>query len=244
MWSRPLGRRALCYASIALLAQGCASAYRPSTATDARLPRTASVDSTTSTGFLSPISLQIAGVMQMTEVRSALLQNTPLDRAVSLAGLDVVAAPRGRGVGVAARVMQSTGGTGDLAATELGVLVGGRRLLAEAAYVRRAGYSFESGYLHDSTHTFMRAGLRWRDVLGNSPFRLGFRAGFYLPPGEGAPEDRLEGWEGETTLAMQFKRVPLSAQLGYRLERFRVSGMEQEVSALMLGMVYTPGARP
>ena len=163
---------------------------------------------------------------------------------VSLAAVEFAALPRRRGVGAEVRVLQSTGSGADLQQLEAALLVGARNLLVEGAYVRRTGYSVATGFLHDSTHSFARIGLRWAAPLGNSPFAIGFRAGYYLGAGESDPVEAMKGWEGESSVRMAFRKLPVSAQLGYRLQRFYVSGLEQEVSSLMLGTVYTFGGAP
>jgi hypothetical protein len=187
------------------------------------------------------LHVQVSGTMHLAEQRSALLANPADDRMVSLGGFELTAWPQRRGLGASARVLQSTGTAPDLGQMEAGLLIGGPTLVAEGTYVRRTGYSSRTGVLHDSTHTFVRAGVRWNTPLGNTPFAIAFRAGYYIGSGETNPVESLKGWDGETSVRIGIRGSGVSALLGYRMERFYVSGVEQEVSALLLGTTYTFG---
>jgi hypothetical protein len=192
----------------------------------------------------SPVFLHFAGLLHASEVRGSLVGGAPVTpRAVALGGADFTLQPRNGGIGLAARVTQSDLGAGDLGSIEGGVLLGSPAFAVEGAYVMRNGYSVESGLSHDSVHTFGRGGVRMRGILGNSGAAVHFRAGYFVPIGQSFDADALQGWEGESTLSWTLPRFPLTIQAGYRLERFFVSGLEQEVSALVVGGGFTFGAR-
>lgn len=183
--------------------------------------------------------------MHVAEVRSGLQTGPTVEpRAVALQGVDVVLLPRRGGIGLAGRLTQSPLGATDLGGVEAGVLVGSPGFAIEGAYAMRNGYSHASGLAHDSVHVYLRGGFRSRAILGNSGFAVGFRTGYFVPMERGdVPEEDIQGWEGETFVTWAAPRVPVSAIVGYRLERFSVSGVEQEVSALVVGAGFTLGAR-
>jgi hypothetical protein len=186
----------------------------------------------------------ITGLLHASDVRSGLTTGVLAHaRTVALQGVDFLVQPLSGGVGLAGRLTRATTGVGDLASLEGGVLLGAPGFSLEAAYVRRAGYSPTSGLMHDSTYVFGRVGIRMRSTLGNTGFALGGRAGAFIPVGDEGSEDSARGWEGETSVQWVGRRFPLGVHVGYRLERFAVAGMEQQVSALILGSGIILGGR-
>ncbi len=158
----------------------------------------------------------------------------------TLSSLDLtVQRARGGGLGVAVRSIAGD----DNAPTylDVGLLMGSRRLALDLGAAQRTGFDslgFGGGGAYDSTYTFARAGFRSRANLGNTDFSVQFRALYYIgiPLGDDAlPKDNLEGWSGETGLSWTWKRFPLTANLGYRIERFKVFAVEQESSAFTIG---------
>jgi hypothetical protein len=189
----------------------------------------------------------VIGTLHASEVRSTLVTSTPLpQRRVALKGVDVILHPRAGGIGLWGRMgiaETPSAGKQDLGNLEVGVGLGGVPFAVELGYVRRNGYSITTGYAHDSTHAFLRAGVRMRGVLGNTGFALSFRGGVY---GGDPREDDVEtaaGWEGETAITYIAPVVPFSMRIGYRIERFLVAGFEQEVSSLVIGSGITFGGR-
>lgn len=242
--ARPL--RALVVASFTALAlSACGGAPVATVPVPAGAPAGATASAPARPPRRSPVFFHVVGTMHATQVRNA-LRTGPMSepREVALQGVDVVLQPRAGGVGIAGRLTQSPLGAKDLGNMEAGLLFGSPGFSLEAAYATRNGYSVESGMAHDSVHVYVRGGLRMRAILGNSGFAVGFRAGYFLPP-EQKPLDgeNLEGWEGETYLTWVAPRFPISALVGYRIERFAVAGHEQESSALVVGGGFTLGGR-
>jgi hypothetical protein len=153
---------------------------------------------------------------------------------------------KGNGVGVTARLI--AGGNNSPQYTELGFLLGSRQLAADLGVAMRRGYDFFSTGIYDSTHTTARIGVRSRVNLGESGFSLQARAGKYI----GFPEPRNlpnravpQGWNAETGVSWTWPgRIPFTANLGYRIERFRAWNFEQEVSSLTFGTGILLGRRP
>jgi len=221
----------LAIASLLLLASGF------SLGAQAHVPRGAA-DSTAQSRlvFSATVGLQSA------EVRSSLLQSLPLaQRAVAMRAVDVSLHRTGGGVGLHGRFLQSTLGQEDLTLAEVGVLAGFPSFSVEASYLTRTGYSPESGLLHGESYRLGRAGIRSVRALGNSPFRVSFRGGVYVPTEVRARAAEASGWEGESLLLLRSLRTPLQLSVGYRLERLRVADLEQEVSALLLGFGFAFG---
>ena len=152
----------------------------------------------------------------------------------------------GKGVGVTARLI--TGGRNSPQYTELGFLAGSRQLAADVGVATRRGFNLRGGGVYDSTHTMARFGVRSRVNLGESGFSLQTRAGRYLsfPEPRNAPSRSLpHGWNAETGVSWTWSgRTPFTANVGYRIERFRAWNFEQEVSSLTFGTGILLGRRP
>jgi len=175
-------------------------------------------------------------VGQSALVRASLLQGTPPpERTVALRGIDLSIRPRQFGIGVHARLAQSSLGAADLSVAEIGATLGVPAFSLEATFAQRAGYSPNTGLMHDESYPYVRAGLRFQRMLGTSRFSVFFR-GAALFGTDASLVEPVEGWDGETQVAWTARRIPLRAMLGYRLERFAVAGVEQEVSALLFGV--------
>ncbi|MEX2181755.1 MAG: hypothetical protein WD771_06910 [Gemmatimonadaceae bacterium] len=146
---------------------------------------------------------------------------------------------RGGGLGLAAR--RIAGGDDAPTYQEVAFLMGSRRFALDLGAAQRTGFdslTFGGGGDFDSTYTFARAGFRTRANVGNTDFSVQLRALYYIgiPLGDDAlPKDELEGWSGETGLSWTWNRFPLTLNLGYRIERFKVFAVEQEVSAFTIG---------
>lgn len=142
---------------------------------------------------------------------------------------------RGGGLGIAIR---SVGGEEAAEYAEAAFLMGSRVFALDLGAATRTGFNTFTGGAFDTTYTFARAGFRSRANLGNTDFSVTMRGLYYIglptPEEEALPSD-LEGWSGETGLSWTWNRFPLTANLGYRIERFRVFAVEQEVSSLYFG---------
>lgn len=177
--------------------------------------------------------VSIAALAHQARVRTALDALMPPERAVSQVGVELGAPTFWRPMRVAARVLRATRAD-DLASLDAGVVIGGRFVALEAAYATRGSYSPTSGLAHARTASFARAGLRGRLALGATGFAMHLRGNAYLPTG-----DDVEGWDGESGLTFSTPSWPVTATLGYRLERFRIFDVEQEVSSLTFGLGFT-----
>ena len=188
----------------------------------------------------SPVHFLFFGVQQSASVRTA-AAGIITESNVGLTGVELLLQPRKGGVGMTARML---GRPDELNYLDGSILLGTRVFSVDLAYVMRAGPDPLVPVNLDSTYSFGRAGVRSRANLGHTGFTLNFRAGYYVPiPEVTAKVAGLEGWEGETGLSWTWSRFPLTAALGYRLERFKIYSVEQEVSALTLGVGVAFGRR-
>ncbi len=181
----------------------------------------------------SPVHFLLFGYTQSAEVRTTNGTATQ-DASGSIGGVEFLLTPRNGGIGVHGRMLSTDGPQ----IMEGGLLIGSRRFSLDLAYQMRNGYSPDGVGItnFDSTYAFARGGFRSRANLGNTGFTVGLRAGYYVAiPSDEDPGPELEGWEGETQLAWSWSRFPLTLLMGYRIERFLVWDIEQEVSAFSIG---------
>lgn len=198
--------------------------------------------------------LHIAVVGQSARVRTARLGTVLPERDVSLRGIDARVRVRGP-LSIALRFHQSTLGGDDLTYSDVSALyalgglierVGGVAardavgdVAAELAYGSQAGYELTTGLAHGERHRFARLGVRASTPLAGSPLSLEVRMSHYLPAGsDGASEDRLSGFDGETAVRWTFAQWPADVALGYRLGRLDVYRAAQEVSSLRLEVAW------
>ncbi|HET8771557.1 MAG TPA: hypothetical protein VFM71_11295 [Gemmatimonadaceae bacterium] len=145
-----------------------------------------------------------------------------------------------RALRVHGHVLTSTQGQNDLRSLDVGLTLGpflARALVLEAAFAQRASYAPETGLAHGRVAEFARVGARVRVPLGRSGFALHVLGSSYLATNE--PEDAddaVTGWLGESSVSYRVRRFPVTAMLGYRIERFRVFTVEQEVSSLTFSL--------
>lgn len=166
----------------------------------------------------------------------------PPERMVSLAGVAASYRLPGGRYDVAVRLRKSTL-AGDLAFGDAAVSRRFGALGAEVGFGWRRGYDAASGALHGATHTFVRIGGGWRDVIDATPLTLEARLGAYLPTGPAAlPGGALSGWDGESSVRVAIGATAFDALVGYRFERFAVDRLVQEVSLLRGGVVWRWGA--
>ena len=181
----------------------------------------------------SPVHFLLFGYTQSAEIRTTDGVITA-DESMSLSGVEFLLTPRNGGIGLHGRMLSSDGP----ALLEGGLLIGSRRFSLDLAYVMRDGFNPDSPIPvnFDSTYAFARGGFRSRANLGNTGFTVGIRGGYYVGiPSDEDPGPELEGWEGESQLAWSWSKFPLTVLMGYRIERFKVWGIEQETSALTFG---------
>ncbi len=180
-----------------------------------------------------PVDLQVYPVTQSAR-RQAIApgEDAPVSSSSTIRGIEAFLLPSGGGLGIFGRHHTSSlGDTNAPLLQEAGILIGDGGFRLEAAYSARRHLP------QDSVIPFIRGGFAATSVLGTSGVALRLRAGYFVPVDrlQGDSQD-TEGWEGETTLTYTWDRLPLSAQLGYRMERLRVVDFEEETSALTLGI--------
>ncbi len=142
---------------------------------------------------------------------------------------------RKSGAGLAIR---SIGGEDAYEFTEIAILFGSRRFSVDAGAASRTGYNELTDNLNDTTYRFARVGARSRLNLGNSDFSVTLRGAGYIripTPEEEALPSKLTGFSLESGLSWTWAKYPVTANLGYRLEKFNVFGVEQETSSLIIG---------
>jgi len=177
--------------------------------------------------------------------------SNPVSPAASTAvlSLDFALQPvQGNGIGVAGRLI----GLGENAPgfAEGSLLLGSRRFAVDLGIGSRTGADpdkpDENPY--DLAFRFAKIGVRSRLNLGQSPFSVQFRAARHVGIGAnevdsnfGAP-DAL-GWAGETQLSWTRIGSPFTASVGYRIDRFEAYRIEQEMSALTVGVGMVFGRR-
>jgi hypothetical protein len=184
--------------------------------------------------------ISIAALAHQARVRSALGNLMPPERSVPQMGLELGVPTFWEQLRVHGRLLRATGGGDDLHSMEAGLLLTSRFVGVEASYAQRGSYSPSTGLAHGRVAEFGRAGVRTQMGLGGTGLSLHLRANAYLPTWRAAsPDDDVEGWDGETGLTYATSALPVSATLGYRLERFRIFGVEQEVSALTFAVAFT-----
>jgi hypothetical protein len=184
--------------------------------------------------------VSIAALAHQARVRSALGSLMPPERSVPQMGLELGAPTFWAPLRVHGRLLRATAGSDDLHSMEAGLLLTNRFIGVEASYARRGSYSPSTGLAHGRIAEFGRAGLRTQMGLGGTGLSLHLRANAYVPTWRAeSAEDDVEGWDGETGLTYAAPTLPVSATLGYRLERFRIFGVEQEVSALTFAVAFT-----
>lgn len=167
----------------------------------------------------------------------------------ALIALDFALQPVERnGIGVAGRLI----GMGEDAPgfAEGSILLGSRRFAVDLGLGSRTGPDpdkpDENPY--DILFPFAKIGVRSRLNLGQSPLSVQFRAARHVGIGAnefdsnfGAPD--AAGWAGETSVSWTRPGSPLTASLGYRIERFEAYRIEQQLSALTVGVGMVFGRR-
>jgi hypothetical protein len=153
----------------------------------------------------------------------------------------------GSGLGIAIRAIKSDEA---YEYQELALLMGSRRFALDLGVATRTGFdslNLGGGGAYDSLYIFPRVGFRSRANIGATDFSAQFRALLYVPlPSldDALPESEFAGWSAETGLSWTWNRFPLTANLGYRIERFRAFGREIETSSMILGAGVVFGRRP
>jgi hypothetical protein len=179
-----------------------------------------------------PVELQVTQVYH--NVKQYVVdgkRQTPEPRAGSLQGVEGVLLGKNSGVGLFGRYLSGTvGPVSGQHVREGGILLGSHDFRIEVGYAERLGA------LTDTTYRIVRGGFTGTSDLGTSGLAIRLRANVLVPferlNGEAK---RTLGWEGETGIAYTWNRVPLTASVGYRLERLFDLPRDQELSGLVIG---------
>lgn len=177
-------------------------------------------------------------------VRSALGALLPPERRVSQLGAEITLPSPWRVMRVEARFLRSSRGSSDLRSIDAGLIVGWRAFGVAAAYGQRGSYDPASGLAHTRDAEFGRLGARLASGEANSSFIVHLRGDGYIPTqATDSSANALSGWDAEGGVTWRRRGHPLTASVGYRLERFRIFGVEQEISALTVALGVAFGGR-
>lgn len=189
-------------------------------------------------------TFEVRAITHQARVRSALGTIVPPERAVPMYGFELVLPTGWRPLAIEGRFLRSAHGRADLRSRDLGLTLGSEVFRLAAAYGDRGSYEPASGLAHHRDAAFIRVGVRigWRP--SGSGLLLRLHADHYLPLRAGdVPPPGLRGTEVATAITYRPLRLPMTASIGYRLERFRIFRVDQEVSALTLALGYAVGGR-
>lgn len=195
----------------------------------------------------SPVHVALMADAHDSRIRTATAGVAANEEAVGLVSLDLTVQPaEGNGLGFAARAIG--GGESAPNLTELGVLVGSRRLAVDVGIGTRSAFDPDDpDDPYEVPYPIARLGIRSRMDLGQSPFSVHFRAARHIGIGGEADDDlgspRAGGWNAETALSYTARRFPVTGNLGYRIERFEVFNRDQEVTSLYVGVGVLFGRR-
>lgn len=188
-------------------------------------------------------TLTLRVVSHQALVRSALDNLVPPERRVSLTGAEVLIPTPWSALHVEARLLQSDRGDPDLRFLDAGLVLGWPVVGFAAAYGQRGSYDPSTGHAHARDADFGRVGVRLR-ASPRAAFSLHLRGDAYVPiSAEDSPAEGLRGWDAEGGVTWRARELPFTASLGYRLERFHIFGVDQEVSALTVGLGLAFGGR-
>jgi len=177
-------------------------------------------------------------------VRSALGDLLPPERRVPQMGIELTLPTPWRALRAEGRFLRSDRGSLDLRSIDAGLVVGGRVLGVAAAFGQRGSYDPGTGFAHGRDAEFGRLGVRLRFGAPDAHFILHLRGDGYVPFDAAENSgDALSGWDAEGGVTWRTRKLPVTASLGYRLERFQIFGAEQEVSALTLALGVAFGGR-
>lgn len=154
---------------------------------------------------------------------------------------------RGIGLGAAGRLIGIGGDAPRL--IEGSLLLGARTIALDVGLGSRTGPDPDKPDEDPfkESFPFAKLGVRSRWNLGQTPFAVQFGAARYMgingQSDNNAGASAAGGWAGETTLSWTQPGSPFTASAGYRIDRFESYGMEQEVSALTVGLGVVFGRR-
>ena len=182
--------------------------------------------------FEGHVSLQTQSFRLLSSIR-----NRATEFHATASGIEATIFAPTRRLGVQLQQMSAAAAevnAGKYAASSLTVLYGSVSRAAELGIGRRAGYSDRSDRDNDATYGFYRLGGRIVAPLSTLGFQVGLRGSLHVPI-DFDRRDGATGYEAGTSVRWNSTRVPFTAALEFRSERFQVArGVQQEFSAVTL----------
>ncbi len=178
-----------------------------------------------------PVDLQILPITHSVRRHASSTTTSPTIATGTMKGIEGSVLATSSGIGAFGRYL-----SGSLAGPKQRMIAEGGFMVGDKTFRIEMGYSERLFLAADSTVAFLRGGFNTTTYLGTSGVAVRFRAA-YLASLDRFKEDRKgpDGWEGETSISYTWDRVPVFAQLGYRINRMRGELVDEEMSALTLG---------
>lgn len=209
-----------------------ASGVRPITRIALMLPLLALAPTIVEAQRSYPVDFQVHAIKQSVTRHASATGTAPTTVSGTTDGIEASLIGESSGLGLFGRYLSSNiTGPKVQSALEGGIAIGQKQFRLEIAYAERL-------YIpHDSTVRFLRGGFNSTTFLGTSGVAVRLRAGYYVPLAkvQGELKTGLDGWEGESALMYTWDRLPIFASAGYRINRLRATGLDEETSALTLG---------
>jgi hypothetical protein len=181
-----------------------------------------------------PLELQVMPVQQSVHRNLVDFDGSVRQQTGTLKGLEVNLLGKSSGIGLFGRMHSGTVGV-----TSGRQLLEGGLMIGEKSFRLQFAYSERKGAIIDTTYRLLSGGFQAVSDLGSSGIALKMRAAFGLPidriKGEAGQVKMGDMWEGETAVTYTWSRLPIFAQIGYRMERMRLMPRDQELSGLVLG---------
>lgn len=178
-----------------------------------------------------PVDLQIAPITHSVRRHASSTTTSPNMATGTMRGIEGSVLATNSGIGVFGRYL-----SGSLAGPKQRMISEGGFMVGDKTFRIEMGYSERLFIPADSTIAFVRGGFNAITFLGTSGVAVRLRGG-YLASLDRFKSDRKgpDGWEGETSVSYTWDRVPIFAQIGYRINRMRGELVDEEMSALTLG---------
>lgn len=178
-----------------------------------------------------PVELQIMPLKQNVRRHESTPLSSPTSANGTLTGVEASIMGASSGMGVFGRYL-----SGNLSGPKQRMVAEGGVMVGDKTFKIEVGYSERLFLPADSTLKFLRGGFNATTFLGTSGVAVRLRAGYYAALARfKSDKSAPDGWQGETSIAYTWDRVPVFAQIGYRIEALRGARVQEETSALTLG---------
>lgn len=178
-----------------------------------------------------PLELQVMPVTLSVRRNSFEPNRTPTTQRGTLKGVEGSLLGASSGIGLYGRFL-----TGNLAGPSKTMLTEGGVLIGDRTFRLEFGYAEQFYVPVDSAIKLLRGGLTYTSYLGTSGVAVRFRGSYFTAiENFKTQQNNHDGWTGETAISYTWDRFPVFTQLGYRIERQRGQGLDEESSALTLG---------